>query len=83
MILILDNRDSFVWNLARYFDLLGVETIVCPSHATDVPHLRGLAPEALVISPAHARQTKQAAPWMQCGHFVEACRCWASALGIR
>ena len=51
MILILDNRDSFVWNLARYFDLLGVETIVCPSHATDVPHLRGLAPEALVISP--------------------------------
>ena len=51
MILILDNRDSFVWNLARYFDLLGVQTIVCPSHATDVPHLRGLAPEALVISP--------------------------------
>ena len=51
MIVVLDNRDSFVFNLARYFQLLGVETAVLPSHATTVADLRRLAPRAIVISP--------------------------------
>jgi anthranilate synthase/aminodeoxychorismate synthase-like glutamine amidotransferase len=51
MIVVLDNRDSFVFNLARYFRLLGVETAVLPSHATSVADLRRIAPQALVISP--------------------------------
>ena len=51
MIVVLDNRDSFVFNLARYFHLLGADALVCPSHAIDVAGIARLAPRALVISP--------------------------------
>jgi hypothetical protein len=36
MILLLDNYDSFVFNLARYFERLGHETVVAPSSKIDV-----------------------------------------------
>ena len=51
MIVVLDNRDSFVFNLARHFELLGAPTAVVPSHATTAADLAALAPQALVISP--------------------------------
>ncbi|NDC54407.1 MAG: aminodeoxychorismate/anthranilate synthase component II [Planctomycetia bacterium] len=51
MILVVDNRDSFVFNLARYIELLGVTTVVRPSHALDVAGIAGLSPRAIVISP--------------------------------
>lgn len=51
MILVLDNRDSFVFNLARYVELLGVETAVQASHVLDVAGIARLAPQAIIISP--------------------------------
>jgi anthranilate synthase/aminodeoxychorismate synthase-like glutamine amidotransferase len=51
MIVVLDNRDSFVFNLARYFHLLGAPAIVVPSHAIDVAGLWRLEPRAIVVSP--------------------------------
>jgi anthranilate synthase/aminodeoxychorismate synthase-like glutamine amidotransferase len=51
MILLLDNFDSFVYNLARSFEELGEEPLVMRSHSIDVPGIRELRPEALVISP--------------------------------
>ena len=51
MILVLDNRDSFVFNLARYVELLGVETAVHSSHGLDVAGIARLAPQAIIISP--------------------------------
>jgi anthranilate synthase/aminodeoxychorismate synthase-like glutamine amidotransferase len=51
MIVVLDNRDSFVFNLARHFELLGVATAVVPSHGTSVADVERLAPLAVVISP--------------------------------
>ena len=51
MIVVLDNRDSFVFNLARHLQLLGAEVVVLPSHTTTVADLVRLAPRALVISP--------------------------------
>jgi para-aminobenzoate synthetase component 2 len=51
MIVVLDNRDSFVFNLARHFELLGVPTAVVPSHGTTAADLEALAPRAVVISP--------------------------------
>ncbi|MCX7401882.1 MAG: aminodeoxychorismate/anthranilate synthase component II [Planctomycetia bacterium] len=51
MIVVLDNRDSFVFNLTRYFHLLGVPAVVLPSHNVDVAEIKRLAPQALVISP--------------------------------
>jgi anthranilate synthase/aminodeoxychorismate synthase-like glutamine amidotransferase len=51
MIVVLDNRDSFVFNLARLIHLLGVEARVVPAHGTTVADLERLAPRGLVISP--------------------------------
>jgi anthranilate synthase/aminodeoxychorismate synthase-like glutamine amidotransferase len=51
MIIVLDNRDSFVFNLARHFELLGVPTVVLPSHTTGVADVVARAPQAIVISP--------------------------------
>lgn len=51
MIVVLDNRDSFVFNLARCLRLLGGETQVVSSHTTSASSLRQLAPTAIVISP--------------------------------
>jgi anthranilate synthase/aminodeoxychorismate synthase-like glutamine amidotransferase len=51
MILLLDNFDSFVYNLARYLEELGRETRVVRNDAIDVAGVRKLRPEAIVISP--------------------------------
>ncbi|MET0368548.1 MAG: aminodeoxychorismate/anthranilate synthase component II, partial [Methylobacterium sp.] len=51
MILVLDNYDSFVFNVVRYFEELGQEVRVVRNDALDVAGIRALAPEALVISP--------------------------------
>jgi anthranilate synthase/aminodeoxychorismate synthase-like glutamine amidotransferase len=51
MIVVLDNRDSFVFNLARHFHLLGAAAIVVPSHEIDAESLLRLEPQAVVISP--------------------------------
>lgn len=51
MIIVLDNRDSFVFNLARHLQLLGVPVAVVPSHGTSVTTLVRLRPSAIIISP--------------------------------
>jgi len=51
MILVIDNYDSFVHNLARYFRQLGTETLTVRNDTIDVQKIRQLAPEAIVISP--------------------------------
>ena len=51
MIVVLDNRDSFVFNLTRHFHLLGAEAVVVSSHGTSVADVERLAPQAIVISP--------------------------------
>jgi anthranilate synthase component II len=51
MILLIDNYDSFVHNLARYFNRLGQETLVVRNDAIDATEARAMAPDALVLSP--------------------------------
>jgi anthranilate synthase/aminodeoxychorismate synthase-like glutamine amidotransferase len=51
MIVVLDNRDSFVHNLARHLRRLGAAVAVVPSHATDVAGIRSLGPRGIVLSP--------------------------------
>ncbi len=51
MLLLIDNFDSFVYNLARYFNELGVETRVARNDAISVPEIAAMAPRAIVISP--------------------------------
>jgi anthranilate synthase/aminodeoxychorismate synthase-like glutamine amidotransferase len=51
MILIIDNYDSFVFNVARYFTELGEAAQVVRNDAIDVEDVRRLAPKAVVLSP--------------------------------
>ena len=51
MIVVIDNRDSFVFNLARHLRLLGPSVAVVPAHGVTLRDLRRLRPAAVVISP--------------------------------
>lgn len=51
MVLLIDNYDSFVFNLARYLRELGVETRTERNDRLSVREIRALAPDAIVISP--------------------------------
>jgi anthranilate/para-aminobenzoate synthase component II len=51
MILLIDNFDSFVHNLARYFQRLGQVTRVVRNNAISVAEIRELNPAAIVLSP--------------------------------
>jgi anthranilate synthase component 2 len=50
-VLVLDNYDSFVWNLVQALASLGAETIVRRNDALSVEDAVGLAPDAIVLSP--------------------------------
>ena len=51
MILVLDNYDSFVHNLARYIQQLGFDTQVFRSDKLSISDIKKLNPEAIIISP--------------------------------
>jgi len=51
MILLIDNYDSFVFNLSRYFQRLGQRTVVVRNDAIDPRRVRILGPDAVVLSP--------------------------------
>jgi anthranilate synthase/aminodeoxychorismate synthase-like glutamine amidotransferase len=50
-IVMIDNYDSFTYNLVQYLGELGAEVIVRRNDAIDVAGVRALHPEAIVISP--------------------------------
>jgi len=50
-LLMIDNYDSFTYNLVQYLGELAVEVIVKRNDAIDVAGARALAPDAIVISP--------------------------------
>src|SRR5260370_2264471 len=58
MIMIIDNYDSFVFNIARYFRELGEATEVIRNDATSVRDLARLRPRAVVISPGPCTPTE-------------------------
>jgi len=50
-LLLLDNKDSFVWNLAQAFQTLGQEVSVVRSDSIDLADLESRQPPAMVVSP--------------------------------
>jgi len=50
-VLVIDNYDSFVYNLVQYIGELGAETIVYRNDQTNLKHLTELKPDRIVISP--------------------------------
>ena len=51
MILLIDNYDSFVYNLARYVRELGEQTVVRRHDATTYDEIEALHPSHIIISP--------------------------------
>jgi anthranilate synthase/aminodeoxychorismate synthase-like glutamine amidotransferase len=51
MILLIDNYDSFVWNLARYVAELGEAPVVHRNDALSLETIAALAPSHIMISP--------------------------------
>ncbi|EDV9840867.1 aminodeoxychorismate synthase component 2 [Salmonella enterica subsp. enterica serovar Mbandaka] len=51
MILLIDNYDSFTWNLYQYFCELGAEVQVQRNDALTLAHIDALNPQKIVISP--------------------------------
>jgi len=51
MILVIDNYDSFTYNLVQYLGELGEEPLVRRNDAIDVEEVAELRPRALVLSP--------------------------------
>ena len=51
MIILIDNYDSFTWNLYHYLGELGAETIVHRNDAVSVGQVLSARPEAIVLSP--------------------------------
>ncbi|WP_058535632.1 anthranilate synthase component II [Legionella saoudiensis] len=51
MLLIIDNYDSFTYNLVQYFQCLNQEVLVSTHDQISLQQIRDLAPDYLVISP--------------------------------
>ena len=51
MLLMIDNYDSFTWNLVQYLQTLGAEVRVVRNDELTVAQIRALTPECIVISP--------------------------------
>jgi anthranilate synthase component II len=51
MILVIDNYDSFTYNLVHYLNELGAETLVHRNDAITVAEALGMKPEGILLSP--------------------------------
>ena len=51
MLLVLDNYDSFTFNLVQMLGELGAEPVVVRNDAHTVDELRAMGPERIVVSP--------------------------------
>ena len=55
MILVIDNYDSFTYNLVQYLGELGAEVVVRRNDAVTVSEIEALAPQGVLISPGPGR----------------------------
>ncbi len=58
MILVIDNYDSFTYNLVHYLNELGASTLVYRNDALTVQQALGMRPVALVLSPGPCTPTE-------------------------
>jgi anthranilate synthase/aminodeoxychorismate synthase-like glutamine amidotransferase len=71
-VLVIDNYDSFTYNLVQYLGELGAEVGVVRNDKASVPELLGLKPDRLVVSPGPCTPK-------EAGVSVEAVRSFAEA----
>jgi para-aminobenzoate synthetase component 2 len=70
MLLLIDNYDSFTWNLYQYFCELGAEVVVKRNDELTLSDISALAPEQLVISPGPCTPTEAGISLAVITHFA-------------
>ena len=83
-LLLIDNYDSFTYNLAHLFGVLGVEVVVKRNDEIEIGEIEALAPSQLVISPGPGRP-EDAGVSIEAVRALRraACPCSASASATR
>jgi anthranilate synthase/aminodeoxychorismate synthase-like glutamine amidotransferase len=71
-VLVIDNYDSFVYNLVQYLGELGAEPEVHRHDALPLADLRALAPDAVLVSPGPGRPEDAGVSMEAIGAFGEA-----------
>jgi len=75
MILVIDNYDSFTYNLVQYLGTLGAEVAVYRNDALSVEEVGAMAPEAIVVSPGPCTPT-------EAGISVPVIRQWGATIPL-
>jgi len=71
-VLVVDNYDSFVYNLVQYLGELGADPLVHRHDALTLDEMDALAPDAVLISPGPGRPTDAGLSNAAIRHFGEA-----------
>ncbi|MCS5559179.1 MAG: aminodeoxychorismate/anthranilate synthase component II [Oceanospirillaceae bacterium] len=70
MLLMLDNYDSFTYNLVRYFRELGAQVEVCRNDEITLAEIEQMAPSQLVISPGPCTPNEAGISMSAIAHFA-------------
>lgn len=70
MILMIDNYDSFTWNVVQYLWELGAQVEVRRNDEIDLAGIEQLAPEKICISPGPCSPTEAGISMSVIGHFA-------------
>jgi len=71
MILVIDNYDSFTYNLVQYLGELGADMRIVRNDAVSLDEIAGAAPERIVISPGPGRPEDAGLTMAAIRHFGE------------
>ena len=83
MMLLIDNYDSFTYNLAQYFGELGQEVEVIRNDAIDLEGIKAKNPERIVVSPGPCTPNEAGISVPLIKEFWANCRFLACASGIK
>lgn len=75
MILMIDNYDSFTYNLVQYIEELGEEILVKKNNTVNLNEIAELKPSAIIISPGPSGP-------MEAGISVKTIQCFAGTIPI-
>lgn len=70
MLLMIDNYDSFTYNLVQYFAELGAEVVVKRNDQVSIEDIEQMAPEKLVISPGPCSPNEAGISMEAISHFA-------------
>jgi anthranilate synthase/aminodeoxychorismate synthase-like glutamine amidotransferase len=70
MLLLIDNYDSFTWNLVQYFGALGEKVVVKRNDELTLADIEAMAPDRLVISPGPCTPNEAGISLAAIAHFA-------------